>query len=301
GEPLLPSTHSFVTRILEAAGREALPVNIVTNGVHVADFLELFQKYYTRLNSVQITLDGPRDVHDCRRPGPDGAGSYEAIVTSIDLLLEAGIHVFLRINVDISTVSQLPRLAEIMKQRDWIDAPGLSCSLAPIQDHTGSGIIPNAGPNDRLLDALLDVYDQSPESENTFGLQGFPVVAQVSACLTDQGATPRVSHCEANQGGFWLAGPEGLLYACPETIGQPELAIGRFLPEFEVFDDQRKLWVERDILSLDKCRICKFATLCGGGCTYASIVRRGDAHYPVCEENIEESVKVFLSRRAVHG
>jgi uncharacterized protein len=106
-----------------------------------------------------------------------------------------------------------------------------------------------------------------------------------------------VFNCEANHGGFYVAGPDGYLYACPEAISQPELAIGRFAPKLDLWQSAIDKWVDRSIGTLADCHDCGIGPLCGGGCTYASLVRFGDSSRPVCDPALKEAVEVFMERR----
>ncbi len=234
GEPLLMSTRFVVSRILARAGNESLPVVIVTNGVNAAGYLPLLEEHKPGIQGLQVTLDGPEEVHNRRRPDAAGRGTFGAVAAAVDILLEKNMRVMLRVNIDLGNVGQLPRLAEVISGRGWAGHPSFSCGLAPVTDRLASGEIPDVPAEADLLSALLDVYDQCHRCEELFGLKGLQALGPLRSLLGEAaGSRPKIFHCEANYGGFWVAGPEGLLYACPEAIGQPDLAIGRYAPVFE--------------------------------------------------------------------
>lgn len=300
GEPLMFANRMVISRILARAESDSLPVMIVTNGVNVSSYLPLLEEYKSVIQVVQLTLDGPEEIHDQRRPTAAGRGTYKAVAAAADILMEVGIRVVLRVNIDRGNIDQLPRLTAIINQRGWNANPRFSCSLAPVKDHTGAGIVPDVTPENELLSSLLDVYDRDPDSESLFGLKGFQVLGPISSlAIPGEPGNPRVFNCEANYGGFCVAGPDGYLYACPEAIGQPSLAIGRYAPTFELRQDEIDKWVNRNVESLKECRECEMALLCGGGCTYAALSRYGDTSRPVCDPDLIEAVKVFLERRVV--
>ncbi len=85
------------------------------------------------------------------------------------------------------------------------------------------------------------------------------------------------------------------IYICPESIGNKDIAIGRFYPELELYEDKMSLWRNRDIISMEKCRECSFALICGGGCPFASIATSGGKE-PVCER-FQEVLDTFLKHR----
>lgn len=59
--------------------------------------------------------------------------------------------------------------------------------------------------------------------------------------------------------------PYGMIYPCPECVGDKLVAIGTFYPEFEVYEDRVEGWANRDIIKIPKCRECETAMFCGGG------------------------------------
>ncbi len=302
GEPLMTSTRFVVSRILSRARKNRLPVMIVTNGVSVASYLPILEEHQSDIQALQLTLDGPEEVHNQRRPDAAGRGTFDAVAAAVDILLEKNMHVVLRVNVDLGNVDELPRLAKVISNRGWSEASSFSCSLAPVKDHLGSGAIPNVPAEADLLSALFDVYDRSPESEKIFGLKGLQVLGQLSALLGSGGSSrPKIYHCEANHGGFWVAGPEGLLYACPEAVGQPDLAIGRYTPAFEVWPQRMEPWMGRNINTLNACRSCEVGPLCGGGCAYASLAGKNTTPGPSCAAGLARALSVYLSRRAVQS
>jgi uncharacterized protein len=300
GEPLLFANRTVVSRFLAYAEAEDLPVMIVTNGVNVSSFMPVLEQYAASIWAVQLTLDGPPGVHDRRRPTASGRGTFNAVAAATDLLLEKGIRVVLRVNIDRSNIDKLPQITEIAAVRGWLDRPSFACSLAPVKDHLGSSRIPDVTPDAELLSAVLDVYDRDPATEDLFGLEGFQSLSSIAGLLKPgEPSIPRVYHCEANYGGFWVAGADGYLYACPESIGQPGLAVGKFVPEFEIWQENLDQWIDRNIQSLPKCRQCDVGPLCGGGCTYASMVRGGDSAQPVCDSDPREAIELILNRRVL--
>jgi uncharacterized protein len=300
GEPLLPANRAVVSRIFADAETNSLPVMIVSNGVNVSSFIPVMEEHLSSIWAVQLTIDGPEDVHDERRPTARGKGTFKAVAAAVDLLLAKEIKVVLRANIDRDNIERLPELTSVANARGWAGNPAFSCSLAPVKDHLRSGKIPNVTPEAELLSALLDVYDEDPASEKLFGFEGFQMLTTVAG-LVKQGepGTPRVYHCEANYGGFWVAGPDGYLYACPESIGQPQLAIGRFSPELEIWATSREKWAGRNISTITACGDCQISPLCGGGCTYASLASQLDDSKPACEPGLIDAIDVFLQRRVL--
>ncbi|MEW6019876.1 MAG: radical SAM protein, partial [Pseudomonadota bacterium] len=300
GEPLLPGNRAAVAAVLEAAEIRSLPVSIISNGVRAADYLELLRAHAHNIDAVQVTIDGPPSVHDRRRPRAGGSGSFGAVAQSVSSLLENGIRVVARINIDRANVACLPELSSLAAERGWTASPLFCFSLASVRDHTGKGGAPDAAPDGELLELLLDVYDEHPGIEELLGFEGFQSLGPVASLLDPDTATsPRFINCEANYGGFWVAGPDGYLYPCPEAIGDPVMAVGRFLPRVQIWTARHEAWTGRNIETLPECRSCETGPLCGGGCTFSALVRAGSTMTPVCDLDIRGAMGALIRRRVI--
>ena len=109
GEPLLARTRPIVEYFIgKALAAGPASFGAVTNGTELAAFEQLLGP--GKIDSLQITLDGPPSRHDARRIHADGSGSFEAIARNITLALELGVRVAVRTNVDRANIGDLPEL-----------------------------------------------------------------------------------------------------------------------------------------------------------------------------------------------
>ena len=98
GEPLLASSRSIVEYIMNRV-RERGPAafDAITNATELDAYRKLLGPEGIR--RIQVTVDGPRDEHDQRRIYPDGTGSFDRIARNIELALECGAIVSMRMNI----------------------------------------------------------------------------------------------------------------------------------------------------------------------------------------------------------
>lgn len=89
GEPLL---HPDLSEILERSAAVS-PTKVLTNGTLLD--AAMARQLAERCESVQISFDGEEAIHDSRR----GAGSFQAALTGLRLLREAGVSVSARVTV----------------------------------------------------------------------------------------------------------------------------------------------------------------------------------------------------------
>ena len=118
GEPLLAASRPIVEYVIEKArALGECGFTAVTNGTDLHHYRDLLGP--EGLSYLQITLDGPPDLHDRRRIHADGSGSFERIAENISLALDAGTRVSVRINTDRTNLDELPRLAREILDRGW--------------------------------------------------------------------------------------------------------------------------------------------------------------------------------------
>ncbi len=94
----------------------------------------------------------------------------------------------------------------------------------------------------------------------------------------------RPSFCSAHDR-MYIFDPFGDIYACWERTVDPDVRIGRVLPEggVEMKEDQSELWRSRTIATNPTCRRCRYALHCGGGCAVLALSANGKFHSNYCD------------------
>ena len=283
GEPFLPSTRRAVSQIFDRAFDGGFVIGATTNGVNLLRFEDLFREYADILAGFQITLDGPKAVHDSRRHRLGGQGTFDEIVAGIDLLLSLGITVDLRVNIDSTNICALPELVAFVHEKGWDSSPGFRVALAGVTHHSErsgcQSTRSQAMTELELAQAVIAMMDNDPVMEKMIYLGFLRHLEHLVHVLEPErykkggrirGVGPRFWYCEASTNKQFVFTPEGLIYNCTEAVGTPRHAVGRFDPALDLWQKQRGEWVGRTILSHPKCRSCSISTLCGGGCHMAA-------------------------------
>ena len=297
GEPLLLKSKSNVEKILKFAEKEDATVTIVTNGVLVKEFMDILTPVKNRINMLQITVDGPPEIHDKRRIFRSGRGTFHMIEEGIELLLENGINVHMRINIDNTNISYLPELYGYISRKNWVGHPNFVIRPALVTDHSTLDYDDVIIPEEKMLEKLIKIYDSNPELEEKFGYLSFkPLRHMVDLLNGAPNISPVFYNCESNILEMNVFGPDGYIYACGESIGKPEYAIGRFSPHLESFPDKEEMWTSRNIMNVEKCRKCRFAPICGGGCAFSSMLIYNNNSAPVCER-FQQVLDTFINLR----
>jgi uncharacterized protein len=196
-----------------------------------------------------------------------------------------------RINVDAENLPYLAEMAQLYADHGWTRDERFRFVAAPVDDRSCTL------DADQVLVGWRDLFDQvMPLSTDTgggpFDLAVFKPVGWLRRYLAGvrQGEDlsgsfrPRANYCEATGLKLFVFHPDDQIYPCPETVGNPALAIGRYHPELELDPARTAPWLASSVLARTACTECPIATLCGGGCTLAAIRRHGGTAEPVCEE-----------------
>ncbi|MDP2211670.1 MAG: radical SAM protein [Candidatus Aquicultor sp.] len=294
GEPLLPRNKQAIRRVLTEARQRSLPVSAVTNGTYANDYADLFDEFADVIVAAQVTLDGSKEIHDSRRKSHDGRGSFDDVCAAIEMFLAKNIKINVRTNLDMQNIGRLREHFDLLVTKGWMDNPDFGCSLSPVEDHSCSGTYEFYLPENLLVKEFYDQVKESPEMADAFRLGLFRNLKHIKSVVnTSRPVLPLLHYCEANNLEHIVFGPDGYIYPCTECLGRPDLAMGKFHPQLEMFDDVVKMWNGRNVLRMNKCRECDIALLCGGGCAYSALVVNGDINEPVCN-NARETIFAYL-------
>ncbi len=262
GEPTLclPVIERLQGGLLELANKhqsQVEPTSIISNG-YLLDAAMARRMKEIGISEVQITIDGPPEVHDRRRKLRNGKGTFSRIldnVTDICDILEVGI----RINVDRENTDDACRVVEIFRDRQILHK--VKIYFAQVQS---SGI------------ACADIRDRC------FGQEEFSKwQVKLYKTLIDRGIYhvdyPEVSGgitCGSVSNNSFVVSPTGHLFKCWEELSlDPGKSVGDIFSS-ELTDEQKanidkfKNW---NPFKLSECRECEILPVCMGGCPIHSI------------------------------
>ncbi|MGM0431131.1 MAG: radical SAM protein [Spirochaetota bacterium] len=279
GEPLLPGSTAKdnVSKLIAGAIERSLPLAFVTNGYALDEYIPLFEGAF--IKELQVTLDGPRQVHDSRRMLKGGGASFDKIVTGIDAALEKGYPINIRAVVDRENLPYLPELAQFAIDKGWTDNPLFKTQL---------------GRNYELHVCQADqskLYDRLSLYEEVYQMVGdHPEFMQfhrpsysLSKFLFEHGEMPdplfdSCPGCKTE----WAFDFTGRIYSCTATVGKDDEVLGTFYPDVSRKEEIIEQWEERDVTTIPECAGCALQLACGGGCASVAKNRTGEIHSPDC-------------------
>lgn len=255
GEPLI--MKDFVLRVSRAA--KTLAVNkklrnfglsMVTNGTLLEQSL-VTELDNLGLRSIQITIDGPAEVHDSRKPFASGKGSsFEAIVGNLASIDFGNIGVSVRCNIDKSNAEVAPSILSELAQRK---VKNISAYAAPVVPWPGVA----------CRDGGDDIYFSGPEFAQI--RQKFDATARALGYRAGSRPMPKGHYCGGDSAAGFTLGPDGSMFKCWNHVGDTTLAVGNLLFGTEgpnAITD----WTHYDPTSNPTCSSCSLLPICLGGC-----------------------------------
>lgn len=279
GEPLLPAEASrkSIEYILQQATENGLDTALVTNGFSLKEYSSLLNKY--RIREVQVTLDGPGEIHNARRPLKNGGETFQQIVEGIDTALANQININLRVVIDKENLNSLVDLSKFAVEKGWTKSQYFKTQLGRNYElHYCQSSQSKLFTRLEFYEAIYSLIQEHPEITE-FHKPAF----SVSKFLFDNGELPAplfddCTGCKTE----WAFDGSGHIYACTATVGKNGEELGTFYPTVNKANDLIKVWEERDVTTITECKDCNLQLACGGGCASIAKNRTSNLASPDC-------------------
>ena len=255
GEPMMNYTMiaDLIPRIEKRYPQIQFVYGCVTNGTIVNDeILQMFQKYNFH---VMLTIDGPKEYHDCQRVFLNGTGTFDTIYKNLPLLkqcikdLSARI-VYTRKNIELFTIYKY--IYEVMEIKD--------ISFRPVLTRDPEYAL-NQKDEEYLGDEICKVFDYYLERK----LEGKNIedkmFREIIKSLLEK--SRKISFCDF--GRFLSVTPEGNIYPCTHFVYNEEFLIGN-TEDGSFNNDIWKQCIQSSNPDYNPCKKCWILGLCGGGC-----------------------------------
>ncbi len=259
GEPLIyPDFSKIVSDILQ---RQECHVVILTNGLllenHIQDLISLPSE---RLH-FQISLDGMENQHDILR----GSGSFQKVMTALDLIREAEIQTTLSIALNRYNLKNLTDLVELAS------AKGIHNLHLMYHFVRGKGSQDQFVSSEEIFGQLRLAYER--------GIALGVSIDNVETIRSQVFSVPGHKHDLSNAGWQSLAiGPTGEIYPSPALVGMEKMGCGSVDQGLENVWRHSKLLNELRESSLRGTDYEKnpFKFLIGGGDIDHSVIHSGE-------------------------
>lgn len=245
--------------------------SIITNGYKLTEPVAQRLKE-CKVDSAQITIDGPAHIHDNRRVLKGGAGSFKRIIDNIKISSKH-IDIGVRINVDKQNYNYLDEL--ISELSVLLDPEKISVATAPVvaQPHTPPELSVALDPK-----KYHEVQKAFVKEAFKKGLEAIsPPTIVANACSADQFYS-------------YMIGPQGEFYQCWNDFGDENLVIGSLSEGKIKCINYVQSYFDFDPTQNQKCGHCTVMPLCMGGCPKERMKHDNVPQCGIYKYNLKESV-----------
>lgn len=293
GEPLLPQNHETIRRILHYAKKfDSVQIDVATNAVFLPEILDLIGPEDGKIQSVQITLDGDKDLHDGTRIPSSGKPTFEMMVAAIRQVLKTGAHVGIRVHLHPSEQTSARRLMEFLSAESLLDHPQVTVYFSPINTYLSSQ---NSSEEfDSFCQLFQDVASKTRRPPSHF------MYLKKFVDMESQKILPVIRYCGLGGTGFFAIDPLGDIYQCFEEAGHPRRRIGKFDQGQITYFPLKKTYEKRAMLDLPECLQCPLALFCGGGCPIQAKSTKGSIFKAHCHQNkdfIHQTLRALILKK----
>jgi len=282
GEPLLsrPLIHRIAAPLRDAAvglGRK-FSISMTSNGTLLnRDVVnELLPYNFTKVN---LTLDGPREIHDTQRPFVSGRGSFDTIIANI-----REIHDMVRIDLGGNCTPDNYRvfpdlLAYLLREGITPEMLGL-VQFLPVTPKSGTG---------------ADITSGCASSNEPWLMEAVPYLHRGIIRHGYRTAKPTMAACMVEFDHDLVINYDGSFYKCPAFMGWPELSVGSLADGVKDYAASHNLLYWQN----DECLTCPYLPLCFGGCRLNPLLKHGSIDRVDCRREFYDATleKIVLAGR----
>lgn len=290
GEPLLPSAYKLNEQIMHSAKERGYKVRIVTSGSTLdSKYLALFEQYREVISDIDITLDGPEEIHNRLRPLKSGANSYQIIKKNMDTLIKNKFPVSAKVNVGKDNIEHLGEFFEFFAEYGWTKFPKFKILINFVKNFGGlEDQDQTLSESSAIIKLSSQIAKTSNEVKNKIQVDGVKLLNYLAHCFLSRklfSGEPRAAYCNPDSRTTYSIGPDCNIYSCNWMVGKKDFVETNILQE-------KAIEVKKNP---DQCIKCVISTLCGGGCM---IERSQKDFFENCRKNNLKMIADFVERAA---
>lgn len=286
GEPLLyfEKHYPMLDELLAFCNVSSISFStyIVTNGTLINyENLDRLVKYNCQY--VQITLDGPEDIHDKRRIDTQGRGSFDKTLEGIKKVVSCSkiSNPVIRINIDKTNIDVAIDTLEFL-YREELNCCSIDFGIVKSTTPACASYVGSCFLEEELGEILEPLYKQ----------------AQNLGFETNFNPTRRILFCGLYGETSFTIAPNGDVYKCWDFVNQKQHCVGKIGKNgaFEGTTSAYFQWMTRNPYYIEECRSCKFLPACGGGCAGIAYDLYGTYNAPGCHKIKSVFEKQIINR-----
>lgn len=217
-----------------------------------------------RIHSIQITLDGTKQLHDSRRHLVGGGATFDKIIENIKncQTISPNTRIIIRVNIDRTNQAEFPALFKYIM---GLKLPNITVSPAFVNDCAANEPNPNVLSDTEKTNYVKWLYKEHHLTFDFF----FPAHGRAG--------------CSARNMNTLVIGPSGELYRCWEDVGNPERIYGNISGQITNPTLLMRYVNASNQFKDNKCKDCLLLPVCAGGCPkYRMLNRYEGRNIDVC-------------------
>lgn len=307
GEPLMMKNYDEVSSYFKILrnhitdelkeGRKCESI-IFTNGVDIPFYGSLLERNRDIISKVLVTLIGNEEENNRRRKHFNGNGTFSKVISGIEILLDKNITVWAVANIDKNNVTKIPDLIELVKSKEWHlnkHFAGYYIGRIKYYESTDKSSI----SENELLKAAIGYLENDKVAQKILNFGDMRNLKPILNMIDNPSSFfQKFYSCSSGDLQQFSFGSDKDIYTCSGSMGIKEYALGSYSPSLCISKRKKEFWTSRDVLSIEKCKSCNVAFLCGGGCYYAAKAINGSEYKPICVP-IEELLHTYIDARGM--
>lgn len=277
GEPLTVQNLPFIEVLLAEVDKAGYWFGVVTSAATMTTpHHQLLAQYRHRLEEVDVTLEGTREVHDQRRPFEGGAGTFNTVVANIQRMLDVGLPVLVKTNLGRSNIADMPNLILWMQEQGWFKQSNFCYGINLMRNFGEVGAEGEAMAEDEVALAAIETLRQFPEELSKVRVEGLKLTRYLTASLELLASSahrngnlvdkwPAFGFCNPGDGTSVTIDPEGRVLGCNWMSSKPQLFASGTVNNAADADTVLKIRA-LPVIRRSICNECSIRTICGGGC-----------------------------------
>ncbi len=285
GEPTLcfPVIEHLQNQLMKLAEKHRVdfaPGLIITNG-YLLNAPMARRLRELRVAQAQITIDGPRAVHDSRRKLRSGGGTFDRVMDNLSSAVDF-LRINVRINIDRDNVDSAYEVVELLEQRGILPKVRVTFGQVKSSGHACSDVRDRCYDTKEFAHTLVQIHSQ---------------LVSRGINRADYPRNLGGAACGALSEGYFVVSPTGFLFKCWEDLSvDARRSIGDLFSLQPTPEQIQNLEVYRnwDPFKLAGCRECEVLPICMGGCPLSGI-EKSQTSTGVCstwKHNFEELLEL---------
>lgn len=262
GEPLLEFdiVKKLQLRINEIVEKKKLNLfgGIVTNG-----YLLTKERSDELLNmgisTVQITIDGPKEIHDSKRILKNGLGTFDKIIENI-LNINENLQLGIRVNIEKDNINSIPAFLDFLNECGIGSMKNVSPYFAVVRDYDAS--------TNQISNKCYNIKEFSKEEIE------LNKMAYEKGMNINNRIKPNLSVCGALSPSTFVIEPDGTIQKCWNSVGDKNEMAGHLIKndfDLNLTTKNQSKWYAWSEFESEECKDCNILPLCMGGCPYYTI------------------------------